>query len=74
MGASFRDYKLGEERLQTGAALEISNLGKNDYKSGQRFQIGAKRFQIGVKGISNPGRDCSSAQNKYLRWLARLSS
>ena len=36
--------------------------GRKDYKSVQGFQIGAKRFQIGVKEISNRGRDYKSAQ------------
>ena len=40
IGAGFRDYKSGQERLETGPALEISNRGKEisnwdgDYKLG----------------------------------------
>ena len=34
-----------------------------DFKSGQEFQIGAGRFQIGTRGISNRGRDYKSVQN-----------
>ena len=58
IGAGFRDYKLGQEGLQIGAPLGISNRSKKitnrgkDFKSGQRLQIGA--------GITNrcrtPGR------------------
>ena len=49
IGSGFIDFKLGQEGLQIGAALGISNRGKNitnrgrevsnrsrDYKSGQR--------------------------------------
>ena len=63
MGAGFRDYRSGQEVLQIGAALGISNWGKKitnrgkeisnrgrDYKSGQ------EGFQIGT-GIANRGRD-----------------
>ena len=55
IGAGFRDYKSGQERLQIGAALGISNRDKKitnwgrgfkseqrDFKSGQRLQIGAR--------------------------------
>ena len=48
IGAGFRGYKLGEEGLQIGAALWISNWAK-------RLQIGAKRFQIRVD-IKNRGK------------------
>ena len=47
--AGFRDYKSWQEGLQIGAA--ISNRRKKDYKSGQGFQIRAKRFQIGARGF-----------------------
>ena len=63
IGAEFRDYKSGQEGLQIGAALGITNWGKmitnrgkwitnwgRDYKSGQEgLQIGA--------GITNRSRD-----------------
>ena len=49
IGAGFGDYKLGQEGLQIGASLGISNRGKKitsrgrDYKSGQGLQIGAEQ-------------------------------
>ena len=48
IGAGFRNYKSGQEELQIGAALGISNRGKDisnwgrDYKSGQELQTGAE--------------------------------
>ena len=55
IGAGFRDCKSGQERLQIGAALGISNRDKKitnwgrgfkseqrDFKSGQRLQIWAR--------------------------------
>ena len=49
IGASVRDYGSRQERVQIGAALEISNWGKKirnrgkrDFKSGQGLQIGAE--------------------------------
>ena len=61
---TFLGYKTGQERLQIGAALGISNRGKKiknqfsnwDFKSGERLQIGARE-------ISNRGRDYKSVQN-----------
>ena len=41
IGAGFMDYKSGQERLQIGVSWEMR---KKDYKSGKRFQIGAKRL------------------------------
>ena len=62
--AGFRDYKSGQEGLQIGAALGISNRGKKitnwgrDFKLGaKRFQIGAKRFQIGAEITYRGKRD-----------------
>ena len=56
IGAVFRDFKSGQEGLQKGAALGISNRGKKianwdrDFKSGQRdFKSGQKGFQIGAE-------------------------
>ena len=59
--AGFRDYKSGKEGLQINAALEISNRCKKitnrgrgpkseqrDFKSGQRLQIRAIVFHIGL--------------------------
>ena len=42
IGAGSRDYKLVQEGLQIGVALEISKTGERDYKLGYRFQIEAK--------------------------------
>ena len=58
IGAGFRDYKLGQEGLQIGVALRISNRGKKianrgrDFKSGQRGFQSKQRLQIG-SGITN---------------------
>ena len=56
IGAGFRDYKSGQEGLQIGAALGISNRGKEttnrgrrDFKSGQGLQIGAEQLQLPTK-------------------------
>ena len=49
IGAGFRDYKLGQEGLQIGPALGISNRGRDfkleqrHFKSGQRLQNRRKR-------------------------------
>ena len=63
----FRDYKSGQEGLQIGAALGISNRGKEitnrgrNFKSGQRdFESGQEGFQIGA-GITNRCRTSSIA-------------
>ena len=39
------------------------NLGRNDYKSGKRFRIGTKRFEIGAGEITDRGMDFKSVQN-----------
>ena len=56
IGAGFRDYKSGQEGLQIGTALgisnrgkEITNRGKRDFKSGQGLQIGAEQLQLSIK-------------------------
>ena len=61
-----------QEGLQIGAPVEISKWRRKDYKSGQRFQIGAKRFQIGA-GITNRCRTrCSIltplSNEQYYYW------
>ena len=68
--AGFRDYKSGQEGLQIGAALGISNRGKEitnrdrGFKSGKRdFKLG-QRLQIEARGISNRGRDYKSVLKK----------
>ena len=73
IGASFRDYKLGQERLHIGAAWGISNWGKKianrgrDFKLQQRdFKLG-QRLQIEVRGISNQDRNYKLVQNKCFR-------
>ena len=55
----FRDCKSGQEGLQIGLALGISNWGK---KIQGLFQIGAKGFQIGA-GITNR---CKTLKHKKL--------
>ena len=65
IGAGFRDYKFGQERLQIWAAFWISNrgkkitnqgrdfkLGQRDFKSKQALQIEQEGFQIEA-GITN---------------------
>ena len=51
IGAGFRDYKSGQEGLKIGAALEMSNRGKEitnrgkrNFKSGQGLQISAEQL------------------------------
>ena len=54
----FRDYKSGQEGLQIGAALGISNRGKKitnrgrNFKSGQRDLKSRQILQIGAGRIS----------------------
>ena len=71
IGTGLRDYKSGQEGLQIGAALGISNRGKmitgrgRDFKLGRRdFKLG-QRLQIGARGISNRRRDYKSVQNSW---------
>ena len=55
IGAGFRGYKSGEQGLQIGAPLGISNWGR-DFISGQRdFKSGQERLQTGA-GITNQYR------------------
>ena len=41
-GAGFRDYKSGQEGLQIGAALGISNRGKKITNGGRDFNSGQR--------------------------------
>ena len=50
--AGFRDYKLGQEGLQIGAALGISNRGKKIANRGRDYKSGQEGFQNGA-GITN---------------------
>ena len=61
IGAGFRDYKSGQEGLQIGAALEISNRGKKSTNRGRDFKSG-QRLQIGQREISNRDSDYKSGQ------------
>ena len=56
IGEGFRDYILGQEGLQVGVSLRDFKLWQKDYKSGQRFQLVAKRFQNGIE-ITNGGKN-----------------
>ena len=49
IGIGFRDYKSGQEKLQIGTALRISNRGR-DFKSSQRDFKSRQRLQIWGKG------------------------
>ena len=66
IGADFWDYKSGQEVLQIGAALAISNQGKKianwgrDFKSGQSDFKLEQRLQIGARGNSNRDKDYKS--------------
>ena len=70
IGAGFRDYKSRQDGLQIGAALGISNRGKEitnrgrDFKSRQRDFKSAQRLQIRAIGISSRCRDYKLVQNK----------
>ena len=72
IGAGFRDYKSKEKGLQIKAALGISSRSKKITNRGRYFKLGQRdfksgqRFQIGARGISNWGRDYKSVQNKCL--------
>ena len=64
----FRDYQSGQDGLQIGEALRISNWGQKitirgrDLKLGQRdFKLG-QRLQIGARRISNQDRDYDAEQ------------
>ena len=52
IGAGFRDCKSGQEGLQIGAALGISNRGKEVSNQGRDYKSRQERFQIGA-GITN---------------------
>ena len=52
IGAGFRDYKLGQEGLQIGPALGISNRGR-DFKLEQRHFKSGQNYKTGARGISN---------------------
>ena len=47
IGAGFRDYKSGQEGLQIGAALEISNRSKKITNWGRDFKLGQRDFKLG---------------------------
>ena len=72
------DYKSGQEGLQIGATLGISNRGKKitnqgrDFKSGQRDFKSGQRLQIGAKGISNRGRNYKSGQVLQIFGLMKM--
>ena len=61
IGVRFRDYKSGQEGLQIGATIEISNRGKKitnwgwDFKSGQSDFKSGQRLQFEARGNSNRG-------------------
>ena len=52
IGAGLREYKSGQEGLQIGAILVISNEGKKNYKSGRIYFKSGKRLQMGPRGVS----------------------
>ena len=47
IGAGFRDYKLGQEGLQTGADLGNSNRSKKITSRGRYFKSGERDFKLG---------------------------
>ena len=54
IGAGFRDYKLGQERLQIGAALGLSNRGKKIINRSKEISVqavirnrGKRDFKLG---------------------------
>ena len=78
IGVGFRDYKSGQDGLQIGATLGISNRGKKttncgrdfksgqiDFISGQRLQLGQEGFQIEA-GITNRCR--TPCHEQYLNF------
>ena len=65
IGAGFRDCKSGEEGLQTGAALGITNRDR-DFKSEQRDLKSGQRLQIGAREITNR---CKTATNRSHTFL-----
>ena len=63
IGAGFRDYKSGQEGLKIGAALGISNQGKEISNQGRDYKLGQKGFQIEA-GITNRCRTIEFPQLK----------
>ena len=64
VGKNFLGLQNGAIRgLQNGTDFRDHKSGQKDYKSWQGCQIGAKRFLIGARRISNWSRDYKSVQN-----------
>ena len=55
IGAGFRDYKSGQERLQIGTALGISNRDKKITNWGRGFKSEQRDFKFGSE-ITNRGK------------------
>ena len=45
----FQGLQIRARKITNRGSLRDFKLRKKDYKSGQRFQIGAKRFQVGAE-------------------------
>ena len=72
--ASFRDYKSGQEGLQTFRDLRDFKSGQKDYKSGQTDFISRQRLQIGARKITDWGKDFKSGQELQIGAEQRKSS
>ena len=51
IGAALREYKSGQEGLQIGAILVISNEGKKNYKSGRIYFKSERDYRWGQGGF-----------------------
>ena len=51
----FQELQIRARKITNSGSLRDFKLRKKNYKSGQRFQIGAKRFQVGAE-ITNRSR------------------
>ena len=81
IGACFRDYKLGQEGLQIGAALRISNRGKKIANQGRYFKLGQRGFQSrqsrdyrSGQGLQDSAEHLFSSSELTKVWTTRLIS
>ena len=51
IGTDFRDYKTGQEGLQIGAALGISNRGKKITIRGKKISNQGRDYKLGQEGF-----------------------
>ena len=64
IGTGFKDYKSGQEGLQIGAALGISNQVRHFKLRQRNFKSGQEGFQIEA-GITSRGKDVSKMKRAF---------